>query len=171
MEAVRPATAADLSRLAELAAAGIAELAPMKGGRVWSAREARQRPYADSIGADLADPHARVVVGTIDGTVMGYGVARVEVLADGSRLGVIDDLFVEEGARGVGVGEAMIDDLVAWCLAQGVIGIDAMALPGHRATKNFFEGSGFTARQLVMHRPSSPPAAADPNAARESEPG
>jgi hypothetical protein len=32
------------------------------------------------------------------------------------------------------------------------VGIDAFALPGMRETKNFFEGSGFTARLLVMHR-------------------
>ena len=33
---------------------------------------------------------------------------------------------------------------------------DAMALPGHRATKNFFEAHGFTARALVMHRRLDP---------------
>ena len=48
--------------------------------------------------------------------------------------------------------EIMINDLVAWCDEQGCVGIDAMALPGHRATKNFFEESGFTARKLVMHK-------------------
>ena len=31
------------------------------------------------------------------------------------------------------------------------MGIDATALPGNRATKNFFEAHGFTARLLVMH--------------------
>ena len=31
--------------------------------------------------------------------------------------------------------------------------VDAFALPGHRATKNFFEEEGFTARALIMHRP------------------
>jgi GNAT superfamily N-acetyltransferase len=78
-------------------------------------------------------------------------LARVEQLRNASCLGVIDDIFVEDEARGVGVGEAMMADLVAWCTEQGCVGIDAMALPGHRATKNFFEESGFTARKLVMH--------------------
>ena len=32
----------------------------------------------------------------------------------------------------------------------------ALALPGHRATKNFFEGQHFTARALVMHRRLGP---------------
>ena len=151
MEGVRPATEGDVARLAELARAGIAELAPTRGGAVWAAREARPEPVEDSLAGALRDPATRVVVGTIDDVPIGYAVVRVEQLHDGSRLGVIDDIFVEEGARSVGVGEAMMGDLVGWCEAQGCSGMDAMALPGHRETKNFFEESGFTARKLVMH--------------------
>jgi len=151
VEGVRPATEDDLGRLSELARAAIAELTPTRGGAVWAAREARPEPVEDSLKASLADDATRVVVGTIDGVPVGYAAVRVEVLNDGSRLGVIDDIFVEEGAREVGVGEAMMGDLVAWCETQGCAGMDAMALPGHRSTKNFFEESGFTARKLVMH--------------------
>lgn len=151
MEGVRPATENDLPRLAELARAAIAELTPMKGGAVWAAREARPEPVEESLEASLADEQARVVVGTIDDVPIGYAAVHVEVLHDGSRLGVVDDIFVEEEARQVGVGEAMMGDLVTWCEQQGCAGMDAMALPGHRSTKNFFEESGFTARNLVMH--------------------
>jgi GNAT superfamily N-acetyltransferase len=151
VEGVRPATTEDLPRLGELARAAIAELSPMKGGAVWAAREARPEPVEESLEASLADEHTRVVVGTIDDVPVGYAAVRVEVLNDGSRLGVVDDIFVEEGAREVSVGEAMMGDLIAWCETQGCSGMDAMALPGHRSTKNFFEESGFTARNLVMH--------------------
>jgi GNAT superfamily N-acetyltransferase len=151
MEAARPATAADVPRLAELARAAIAELAPMRGGEVWRIREARTEPIEAGFEAVLDDPDGRLVAGTVDGVVIGYAAAHVEHLGDGSRLGVVDDIFVEEDARGVGVGEAMIDDLVAWCTERGCFGMDAMALPGHRLTKNFFEEAGFTARKLVMH--------------------
>ena len=41
--------------------------------------------------------------------------------------------------------------MLAWFADAGCVGVDAVALPGHRVTKNFFEGSGFTARKLVMH--------------------
>lgn len=151
MDGCRPATDADLPRVAELVRAVTAELAPTRGGAVWKAREARAEPLVENLGKLLGHPDHRVLVGTIDGVVMGYAVGRLERLDDGSRLGVIDDIFVEEGARGIGVGEGMINDLIAWCTEAGCIGIDAMALPGHRQTKNFFEDSGFSARQLVMH--------------------
>ncbi|MBV8161430.1 MAG: GNAT family N-acetyltransferase [Acidimicrobiia bacterium] len=151
MEGARPANDDDLGRLADLARAAIAELSPMKGGAVWAAREARPEPVEQSLKTALSDENTRVIVGTIDDVPIGYAVARVEVMHDGSRLGVVEDIFVEQGAREVGVGEAMMGDLVAWCEERNCVGMDAMALPGHRSAKNFFEEAGFTARKLVMH--------------------
>jgi ribosomal protein S18 acetylase RimI-like enzyme len=151
VEAARPATGDDLTELVELARRALAELAPTRGGAVFVAREGRAEPVEETLAADLADPAARVVVGTIDGTQVGYGVGRTEVLRDGSHLGVITDLFVDAEARSVGVGEAVMGELLSWFAQQRCSGVDATALPGNRATKNFFEESGFTARLLVMH--------------------
>jgi GNAT superfamily N-acetyltransferase len=150
-EAARPATAADLPHLADLAEAARAELRPMRGGDVFvagrSERSARQR-LADALG----DPDQLVLAGTLDDALLGYARARLERLPDGRVIGVVEDLFVDAEARGVGLGETIMDEVVSWCRAKGCAGIDAVALPGHRATKNFFEESGFTARLLVMHR-------------------
>ncbi len=66
---------------------------------------------------------------------------------------------MEPDAREVGVGEAVLARALEWATARGCIGVDAWALPGERATKNFFEAAGFTARLLVVHRslrPSGP---------------
>ncbi len=101
----------------------------------------------------LARDDAIVLAGTIDDVVVGYGTLELETLRDGRVLALIGDLYVEPDARAVGVGEAMATELVARATAAGCIGIDVFALPGHRATKNFFERAGFTARALVMHKP------------------
>ena len=152
MEAARPATVADIGRLAELCRMALAELAARaRGGPVFVAREARAEPVDVSLLADIADPAVVVLAGTLDDIVLGYATGRVEALRDGRCLGVIGDLFVEEGARSVGVGEAMMDQLLAWFRGRGCAGVDSTALPGARETKNFFEESGFTARLLVMH--------------------
>ena len=45
---------------------------------------------------------------------------------------------------------------------EGCVGIDAFALPGHRAAKNFFEEQGFTARAIVMHHVLPPRAFPSP---------
>lgn len=150
-EAVRPATTEDLSAIVALVEALRAELTPMRGGRIWAVREARSGKADEVYGALLTDPGTCVVVGTLDDVVIGFGVVTVEALADGERLGVVTELFVDPEARAVGVGETMLGAMVAFCTDQGCVGVDAFALPGHRAAKNFFEESGFTARAIVMH--------------------
>jgi GNAT superfamily N-acetyltransferase len=150
-EAVRAATPEDLPAIVGLAEALRAELTPMRGGRIWAVREARPGPPADAYGALFTDPATCVVVGTIDDVVVAFGVVSVERLADDGKLGVVSELFVDAEARAVGVGEAMLEALVAYCTREGCVGVDAFALPGHRAAKNFFEESGFTARAIVMH--------------------
>jgi len=92
------------------------------------------------------------MVGTTEDLVVGYGVARYETLRDGTRLGVIEEIFVEPEARAVGVGELLVERLFAFCADAGCIGVDATALPGDRQAKNFFERAGLTARSLVMNR-------------------
>jgi len=156
VDAARPATADDVPAIAELAAELRAELTPMRGGHVWSRREARAEHGRVAYRALLDDPNTLVIVGTIDGVVVGYGVCEVETLRDRSLIGTIPELFVTEQARAVGVGEQILDTLVSECRALGCAGIDTLALPGHRAAKNFFEGAGFTARAIVMHRALEP---------------
>jgi len=166
-EAARPATAADRDPIVALAGRALAELAPTRGGEVWRRREARPEPLGASIDAALAEAERPrgatfVVVGTLDDVIVGYGVVSEEALRDGARLGVVEDIYVEPDARGVGVGEAVMDALLAWCEARGCVGVDALALPGNRATKNFFERFGLTARAIVVHRRLAAGGAADP---------
>jgi GNAT superfamily N-acetyltransferase len=142
VEAARPAQAGDRERIDELRAQFFAELAGYRGGDLW----VRTRTSAAR-----ADESA-TFVGTLDDEVIGYGIVEVEVLRDGGRLGIVTELFVEPEAREVGVGERLVDAVLAWCREHGCLGVDATALPGHRAAKNFFEEQGFVARSLTMHR-------------------
>jgi GNAT superfamily N-acetyltransferase len=152
VECARPATESDVARVIELAGLLRDELRPMRGGEIWFRRDARPEPLDTAYAQLLADPDALVAVGCIDDVVLGFAAARVEPLRGGGTLGVLTELFVESDARSVGVGEALIDLVVDFCAGRGCVGVDAIALPGHRAAKNFFEGHGFTARSLVMHR-------------------
>ena len=151
-EAARPATAADLERLAQLASAAVTEQVGERGGSIWSTREARPLPADASLREDLDADDRLLLVGTIDDAVLGYACVRTETLRDGRLLGVLTDVFVEPEARAVGVGEVLIDAVLAWCNERGCSGVDGLALPGNRETKNFFETFGFTARALVVHR-------------------
>lgn len=151
-ESARAATSDDVERLAELWRAGALELAGERGGVLWGVREARPEPVLEGLAADVADPDRCVVVGCYDDVVVGYAAVHTEALRDATTLAVVDEIFVEPGARSVGVGEAVMDEVLAWCEQRGCRGIDARALPGMRATKNFFERFGLTARAIVVHR-------------------
>jgi GNAT superfamily N-acetyltransferase len=151
MEACRPAADVDVATVAKLAREMLAELLPLRGGALLAAREARPEPLEQAYTDLLARDDVQVAVGSIDDVVVGFGVVEVEQLRTGDHLGVVTDLYVEPGARSVGVGEAIVGVLVEFCRARDCIGVDGRALPGHRATKNFFEEHGFTARALVMH--------------------
>jgi len=152
IEAARPAVDGDVRRIAELARAAIAELAATKGGTVWARREGRSEPLDESVRAQVVDNDSLAMVGTIDDVVIGYAIATVEVLSDGGRLARLTDLYVEPAGREVGVGELLLDSVLAWATEAGCFGIDSIALPGNRETKNFFESAGMVARAIIVHR-------------------
>ena len=77
---------------------------------------------------------------------------RVGGDADGGLLGVVTDLYTEPGCRDLGIGEVTMQALLDWCAERGCFGVDSLALPGDRHTKNFFESFGLVARAIVVHR-------------------
>ena len=119
---------------------------------MWARTIGRRPPFEPALEASLTDPARFLACGTIDGTTVGYAAARVDDLPDGSRLAVVDDIYTLPEARGVGVGEALMDLVLDWARAEGATGVDAIALPGMRDTKNFFETFGLVARAIVVHR-------------------
>lgn len=157
MDAARSARAADRERIDELRALFFTELRAYRGGDLW-VRERMSAARPDESGA---------FVGTLDDVVVGYGIVEVLELRDGGRVGKVTELFVEPEAREVGVGEALVGVLVDWCRDHRCDGIDATALPGHRAAKNFFEEQGFVARSLTMYRGLEPAPEGDPGEAME----
>ena len=162
-EGARRAHLDDLPRLAELCRVGLAQLTARRGGTLLAEQHGRPEPVEPQLARMLEDPDRSAWVGTIDGAIVGYAAGRTETLTGGTNLGVVEALFVEPGARGVGVGEALMDALLDWFDGRGCAGVDTVALPGDRLSKNFFESTGFKARLIVMHRECRP-------AASEAEP-
>jgi GNAT superfamily N-acetyltransferase len=155
VEGTRPARRDDADRCAELCREALDDLQRARGGPLFARREtgliakALMRP--GGLDRLLADPRRTVLVGTVDDTVVGMAIGRVDDVGEVS-LGIIDACFVEPRARGVGVGGALLEGLVSWFAAAGCRGVDVSALPGDRETKNLLEATGFKARLITMHR-------------------
>ena len=92
------------------------------------------------------------MVGEYEGAVVGLLAVTAGDGPGGLTNGVIECCYVETGARGVGVGTALMDAAVAWCTERGCAGVDALALPGDRTTKQRLEAAGFSARLLTLNR-------------------
>ena len=151
-ESARPADSDDIEPIEALVDHASFQLEPLRGGAIWARREARTRPAAGTLRRALIDDDQLLVVGTIDDVVIGYAAVRREALHDETMLAVVDDIYVLPDARGVGVGEAMLTLCLDWARRTGCVGLDSLALPGDRHTKNFFESFGLVARAIIVHR-------------------
>ncbi|HEX5270906.1 MAG TPA: GNAT family N-acetyltransferase [Gemmataceae bacterium] len=148
MELARPATDADRAASVQLLGEALARAASMRGGPALVRGATAVDLLARWSGGDGA---TGIFVGEYEGAVVGV-LAVVAVDLGGPRRGRIDCCYVDEDARGVGVGTALMEAAVAWCEAAGCVEVDALALPGDRATKQRLEASGFTARLLTLSR-------------------
>lgn len=152
METARLATNADRDVLAELARKARALAFAQRGGPLWLAREVAWSPEALLEPDHPSPPDGVVVLGCVDDVPLGFATLIMEEIPDGRRLAVVDQLYVDPAARDIGIGEAMMELVLDRAREDGAVGIDATALPGDRATKNFFERFGLTARAITVHR-------------------
>lgn len=149
---VRSASEGDVAALAESHRHGQAAVVDSRGGPLDTLMKGRPEPIDESFVEDLHDPLAYVRVGTVDGVFVGYCVMRLVPLRTDETLAVVSDLWVHPESRGIGVGYALMRDAEDRAVELGCMGIDARALPGDRATKNFFESFGLVARAIEVHR-------------------
>jgi GNAT superfamily N-acetyltransferase len=152
METARPAREDDVAACLELLAQALTDARSMRGGPALVGDTTPAEVLARWM--DAAPDDAAVYVGEFHHAVVGLAGATAAVRPHGSaRSGRIECCYVEEGARGVGVGTALMESMVAWCSERGCRDVDALALPGDRLSQQRFEGAGFTARLLVLNRP------------------
>ncbi|MFV0315768.1 MAG: GNAT family N-acetyltransferase [Microthrixaceae bacterium] len=173
----RPATAGDVETLVTMHTDALEESRNSRGGLNLSAELSRgidTTAAAESIGSELHDADVEVIVGTLspkgrqepmsgpdEEAVLGYCVVDTAPrrpdgppIAPTARL---RELWVEPGARRIGLGSALLEAAIEVAVDRGCAGIESVALPGDRATKNFFEDHAMVARAIIVHRDLRPP--------------
>ena len=149
--ATRSAGETDISIVTAILNEAAAEIERWRGGKVlWEDRPSGE--IADLLAECLERDDMLCILGTLDDVAAGVGLVAQAQLANGDPIAKIRILYVLKDARGVGAGEAMMTALSEWSRARGCSGIDAIALPGDRNTKNFFESHGMSARSLTLFK-------------------
>lgn len=151
-ESARLATSDDLVAIEAIAEAQRSAIVGQRGAAIFAVREASAGRSPAELQDLLSAADTIVIVGCYDAVVFGYGIVVLERLTDGATLARLTDFVVDSEIRGSGIGEAMMNLVVAQAEAAGCVGIDSVALPGDRETKNFFESFGLKARLLTVHR-------------------
>ena len=153
MVGARLAQKEDLAVLERLYVALSAEQRAIRS--IWPFADGLAEPVDRSLSTMLERPDTVIVVGHIDdeplGFLAGFEQPLLEPMSD-RRIGVVQLVFTDQEARGVGVGAAMLDLAMAEFRDRGIDLFDARVSPGHRLAKNFFESNGFKARSITMHR-------------------
>jgi GNAT superfamily N-acetyltransferase len=143
---VRPSVSADAPAVAELEFEARTALQGQRGAdRLLDAHPLVGSQWVERI----EGPDWLVLVGGIDTVVLAYLVARV---AGDDGVAFIEQVFVTEGARELGLGDGLVELALEELAARGAIAVDALALPGDRQTKNLFERNGLTARLITVTR-------------------
>lgn len=148
MELARPATGSDRASCVRLLEDALSHAASMRGGPALVGNSTVEDLLARWAHGNAP---ARMFVGEYTGAVVGVLAVGPRDREDQLR-GRIECCYVERDARGVGVGTALMEAAVEWCAASGCVEVDALALPGDRATKQRLEAAGFTARLLTLSR-------------------
>lgn len=149
----RLATFDDAVVVADLRAEARAAVSGVRGGRSLIGKDRPEQVGSTLLGEALdGATDVLALVGTIDGAVVGFALAQLEVTEAAVRIATLAELWVTPEAREVGVGEELLGGVVTWAQSAGCVALDADALPGDRATKNFFEQHGLVARAIRVQR-------------------
>jgi len=156
IEAARLAADGELPTVAHLADVARTEVEESKGGPMYLRREGRPQPYLPALQAQAADERAAVVVGLIDECIIGFATVVESELRDGALLAEIQEIYVLPDARGIGIGELMLDIVMDWARQRGCERLEGSVLPGNRHGKNFFERAAMVTRVLRVSTPLDP---------------
>ncbi len=151
-EFVRPATVHDLPELGVLERSyRLAISSTPRGGAQWL----RDAPELGDTGWSerLNDPNAATYVAGVDGVVLGYASMTVAQRGQSDAVAVVDGIFVDEGARELGLGDSLLAALIESATLSGASEIESNTLPGDRDTKNLYERAGLVARLLTVSKP------------------
>jgi len=134
---VRPATLDDAGEL-------IAVLAELS--------QAAEALDPDVVAARLADERVRVLVGHLDGRVLGTASLCVLVTVTEGLIGHVEDVVVTAAARGSGLGRRLVEALHVEARALGIRKLELTSRPSREAANRLYQSLGYERRETNVYR-------------------
>ena len=176
MITIRPATAADQQALGRFGGALMRQHHAADPQRFIQV-EHPEAGYGRFLVSQLTNPESVVLVAERSGEVVGYIWADVEGISWKDLrgpCGFVHDIFVDESARGLGAGRALLRAAVEWIRAQGRSQVVLWTKTRNDHAKSLFRNVGFRTTMTEMTldlEPGAPGRAKRPEDARQAEEG
>ncbi len=134
----------------ELVEAGQAELAQLNALLPQLSRSAP--PLGDAEFARIiSDPDVHLFVARRDGRMVGSLTLVIFPIPTGSRA-IIEDVVVDGGARGGGIGEKMVAHALEVAADAGSRTVDLTSRPDREAANRLYQRVGFELRKTNVYR-------------------
>jgi len=115
--------------------------------------ESPEPGYGRFLVSQISNPESLVMVAENAGTVVGYVFADIE-LTNWMELrgpcGVVQDVYVDEAARRLGAGRALMNAAIAWIRSKGRSQIVLMTKSKNSHAQQLFTSLGFRPTMLEM---------------------
>ncbi|MFI5897444.1 GNAT family N-acetyltransferase [Actinoplanes sp. NPDC051513] len=108
-------------------------------------------PGADQLGAIVGRPGNQLLVARLDGAIVGTLTLVVFPIPTGLRAW-IEDVVVDESARGHGAGAALTREAVRLARKEGAKTVDLTSRPSRAAANRLYERLGFQVRESKLYR-------------------
>jgi ribosomal protein S18 acetylase RimI-like enzyme len=108
-------------------------------------------PSAEQLGEIATSPATHLLVASVDGDIVGSLTLVVFRIPTGVRAW-IEDVVVDETARGHGVGEALNREALRVAREQGAITVDLTSRRSREAANRLYRRLGFTERETNVYR-------------------
>ncbi len=109
-------------------------------------------PGRDELGEIVASAASELLVARgDDGSIVGSLTLAIFQVPTGLRAW-IEDVVVDETARGAGVGEALVVEAVKRAQGRGARSVDLTSRPSREAANRLYQRLGFVARTTNVYR-------------------
>ncbi len=97
--------------------------------------------------------NAKIYVAEVEGKIVGYAIGRITSHpALRGRIGKITDIFVLENYRRIGIGNALVKELLKWFKKKNVKNIILSVATANKTGLKFWKKQGFKEFLITMRK-------------------